>query len=265
MAKIPPIDLSGLVKLLKQDGKTELCGACLGKGQQSFRILSEWDNIIRVLELEIIPFLSKGGELAHLAGPAKKIAKSAGALASLASQVLSFVPGPIGIVCSVINAIVCFCTLPFPVNIGNGMLELLGCIPGGKVAAKGGAKLAPKIEKLIVELLEKSPEINKIIKDSEKIAKAVKDFTLKHSKKANTTPNMIIKTQPAKGEIGYYRKLNNYNSGTMPSLEESILMNSKQPSMIKTGTPYAPNPSTNKMQYILSTKTGKNDPYSHLF
>lgn len=265
MAKIPPIDLSCLVKLLKHEGKQELCGACLGKGQQSIKILSEWDNIIRVLENEIIPFLCKGGELAHLAGPAQKIAKSAGALASLASQILSFVPGPIGIMCSVINAIVCFCTLPFPVNIGQGMLELLGCIPGGKVAAKGGAKLAPKIEKLIVELLDKSPEISKIIKDSEKIAKAVKDFTFKHTKKTNATSNMTTKVQPTKGDVGYYSKINNYNSGTMPTLEESILMNSKQPSMIKTGTSYIPYPSTNKMLYILSTKTGKYVPYSHLY
>lgn len=262
MAKIPPIDLSGLIKLLKQDGKMELCSACLGKGQQSFKIISEWDNIIRVLEHEIIPFLAKGGELSHLTAPVKKLSKSAGALASIASQVLSFVPGPIGIVCSVINAIVCFCTLPFPVNIGNGMLELLGCIPGGKVAAKGGAKLAPKIERIIVDLLEKSPEINKIIKESENIVKAVKDFAVK---KTTLSANKITKALSAQKEVGFYQKLNNYNSGSMPSLEESILMNSKRPSMIKTGTQNSQQTSINKMEYILGTKTGKYDPYSHLF
>lgn len=233
MARIPPIDLSGLTKLLKQEGKTELSAACFGKGQQSFKILLEWDNIIRVLELEIIPFLAKGGEVAHLAAPAKKLAKSAGALASVASQVLSFVPGPIGIVCSVINAIVCFCTLPFPVNIGNGMLELLGCIPGGKVAAKGGAKLA-------------------VIK---KTNKSVNKITKKHP----------TKNHPTKNNVGFYRELNNYNARVMPSLEESILMNSKKPSMIKTGTPRTPELSTNKMEYILRTKTGKSDPFSHLY
>lgn len=262
MAKIPPIDLSGLIKLLKQDGKMELCSACLGKGQQSFKIISEWDNIIRVLEHEIIPFLAKGGELSHLAAPVKKLSKSAGALASIASQVLSFVPGPIGIVCSVINAIVCFCTLPFPVNIGNGMLELLGCIPGGKVAAKGGTKLAPKIEKLIAGLLEKSPEISKIIKESEKIAKTVKDFAIK---KASLPANQITSPLPRKKDIGFYQKLNTYNTGTMPSLKESILMNSKKPSMIKTGTPSSLPPSTNRMEYILGTKTGKHDPFSNLY
>lgn len=267
MARIPPIDLSGLTKLLKQEGKTELSAACFGKGQQSFKILLEWDNIIRVLELEIIPFLAKGGEVAHLAAPAKKLAKSAGALASVASQVLSFVPGPIGIVCSVINAIVCFCTLPFPVNIGNGMLELLGCIPGGKVAAKGGAKLAPKIEKLIVELLEKSPEISKILKDSKHIAQSVKDFVIKKTNKSvnKITKKHPTKNHPTKNNVGFYRELNNYNARVMPSLEESILMNSKKPSMIKTGTPRTPELSTNKMEYILRTKTGKSDPFSHLY
>lgn len=263
MVKIPPIDLSGLIKLLKQDGKTELLTACLGKEQQSFRIFLEWNNIIKVLETEIIPVLSKGGELAHLAAPAKKLARSAGGLASLASQILSFVPGPIGIVCSVINAVVCFCTYPFPINIGNGMLELLGCIPGGKVAAKGGAKLAPKIEKIIITMLEKSPETNKIIKESEKVARSVKEFS--KNKTHQSTLNNNLASQINTREVGFYRKLNNYNSGTMPSLESSILANSKNSSMIKTGKPYAQNVTTNKRQYILNTKTGKYDPYSHLY
>lgn len=265
MAKTPPIDLSGLINILKQDGKMELRTACLGKEQQSFRIFSEWNNIIKVLETEIIPVLSKGGELTHLAAPAKRLAKSAGVLASLASQILSFVPGPIGIVCSVINAIVCFCTYPFPINIGNGMLELLGCIPGGKVAAKGGAKLAPKIEKTIIAMLKKSPEINKIIKDSEKIVKSVKEFAKNKTHSKELSNNKLSSTTISRRKVGFYRELNNYNSGTMPSLESSILANSKNSSMIKTGTPYGQNVTTNKMQSILNTKTGKNDPYSHLY
>ena len=135
MVKFPPIDLTEFVLLLRSEGKAELSIAL--KGNLSFiRILREWDNILRILEVEIVPVLKKGGDIKMLVKPAQNLAKSASFLASTASQVLSFVPGPIGMVCSLINAVVCFCTLPFPVNIGNGMLELLGCIPGGKVAGK---------------------------------------------------------------------------------------------------------------------------------
>ena len=148
MAKLPPIDLSDFLKLLKAEGRSELHAASLTK-MGGLTIMREWDNILRELE-KIIPKLAEGAEVSSLKAPILELAKSATALASLTSQILSFVPGPVGMVCSAINAIVCFCTLPFPVNIGNGMLELLGCIPGGKVAGK----MAPKVEKILLKAIE---------------------------------------------------------------------------------------------------------------
>ena len=257
MAKFPPIDLTEFVKLLKSEGKTELCTACLGKGNATFKLLNEWDNILSVLEMEIVPALAKGGDIKTLIRPAQSLARSAGVLASMASQVLSFVPGPIGIVCSAINAIVCFCTLPVPVNIGNGMLELLGCIPGGKVVGK----LAPKIEKILLKVIVNSPELSKAIKDGEKIANLVKNFAEKASKNISKTPTKPV-VKPKTSNVGYY---NNMQQGHFPPLEETLKMNSKQTGSIKTGRPRILNPSTNYQQYILSTKTGKYDPYSHLF
>lgn len=256
MVKIPPIDLSEFVKLLNRESN-KLAVSCLGKGKETFKILSEWNNIIHSLEVDFVPVLAKGGDVSHLAGPAKELAKSAGSLGAVASQILGFVPGPIGIVCSVINAIVCFCTLPFPVNIGNGMLELLGCIPGGKAVAKGGAKLAPEIERLIVAMLENSPEINKLIRESEKIAQAVKIFV---RKKVKEPTGQIPIIYPVNNGVGFYSRLNIYNSGTMSSLKEAIQTNLKNSSMLKTGKPQprqVQQMSINEMLYRLRTNTGK--------
>lgn len=198
MAKLPPIDLSEFLNLLKTEGKGELHAACLSK-LGGTTILREWDNIIRGLE-EIVPKLAEGAEISSLKAPVMGLAKSAGALASLASQILSFVPGPVGMVCSAINAIVCFCTLPFPVNIGNGMLELLGCIPGGKVAGK----LAPKVEKILLKAIENSPELRKAIETGEKINAAVKKFAeraaknIQKSEVGKKTTGSAIPPQPSK-------------------------------------------------------------------
>ena len=199
MAKLPPIDLSDFLNLLKTEGSGELHAACISKFG-GMTILNEWNNIIRGLE-EIIPKLAKGAEISSLKAPVLGLAKSAGALASLASQILSFVPGPVGMICSAINAIVCFCTLPFPVNIGNGMLELLGCIPGGKVAGK----LAPRVEKILLKAIEDSPEIRKAIETGEKISATVKKFSERAAKNAQTstigkktTASSIPSQQPKK-------------------------------------------------------------------
>lgn len=257
MAKFPAIDLTDFIQLLKSEGRAELNAACKGN-LLTFRIFTEWDNILRILETEFVPILRKGGDIKMLAKPAQNLAKSAGILASMASQALSFVPGPIGMVCSAINAIVCFCTLPFPVNIGNGMLELLGCIPGGKVAGK----LAPKVEKLLIKAIENSPELSKAIKESEKIAKTVKTFAEKAGKKTSPAPSKPI-IKPQTSNVGYYNNIQ--HSGTMPSLEEAMKINSMQSSAFKVGHLQPNYQSANYQRYILSTKTGKHDPYSHLF
>ena len=180
MAKLPPIDLTDFLKLLKVEGGSELHAACLSK-VGGITVEREWDKIIRSLD-DIIPKLAEGAEINSLKTPVLELAKSAGTLASLASQVLSFIPGPIGMICSAINAIVCFCTLPFPVNIGNGMLELLGCIPGGKVAGK----LAPKVEKILLKAIENSPELRKKIEACNATVKKFAERTAKNTQKSQS-------------------------------------------------------------------------------
>lgn len=189
MAKIPRIDLTEFLALLKAEGKSELRTACTkALGDSGRKILTEWDNIIRGLD-EIIPKLAEGVEAGQIVAPIKSIGKSAATLSLMASQVLSFVPGPIGMVCSAVNAIVCFTTLPFPVNLGNGFLELLGCIPGGKVAGK----LAPKVEKILLRTIEKTPGLRDILIKQQQIAAAVQRFARRA--KPTNVPSSKVPTQ----------------------------------------------------------------------
>lgn len=188
--KIPPIDLSKLVQLLKSEGKAELTvtrtqsgtakAGCHVLSNPFHPLLLEWDNIIVILEKEVIPLLNKGCEVKALATPAQKLAKSVGSISLMASQVLGFVPGPIGIICSIVNAIVCFSTG----NVVGGFFELLGCIPGGKVAGKASSKLFPKIEKILIEVVESNHSLKVVIETSTRQQKAVTEFFKKYGPKA---------------------------------------------------------------------------------
>lgn len=255
MAKLPRIDFSDFLKLLKQEGKSELRTACMkALGESGQKILREWDEIIKGLD-EIVPKLAEGAEVNALIGPVKRIGKSASALSLMASQVLSFVPGPIGMVCSAINALVCFCTLPFPLNLCNGFLELLGCIPGGKVASK----MAPQMEKILVKMIEKAG-LKDLLKSNGRLP--LMNFIDKHFKKIAEPPTPP-KVKPQTSGIGNYAP-----KSKNPSLGEIIQHNSQRTGKIKYGQPgqYSPNyGSINYEEYILRTNTGKYNPYSHLF
>ena len=217
MTKLPSIDFKEFLALLKNEGKGELQVAC-GSKFGSMTLLREWDNILVALD-RIVSELAKGAEIKKIVGPVQALGKSAVALSALASQVLSFVPGPVGMVCSFINAIVCFCTLPFPVNLGNGMLELLGCIPGGKVAGK----LAPKVEQILMKAIGESPDFCKKIKDGEKVANHVKEFAEKAKNKMSKTNGKIqnASTETAAQSKTIRGKLDideaTYYSGKQPS------------------------------------------------
>lgn len=249
--KIPPIDLSKFLHLLKSEGGAELRIAVSTKlgGMTLFR---EWNNIILIIEKEVIPLLAKGCEAKSLVAPAQKLAKSAGALSLIASQILSFVPGPVGIICSLINAIVCF-------SIGNivgGLFELLGCIPGGKVAGKGASKLFPKIEKIMIEIVQSNHALKVIVEASSASQKVVVEFFKKYAPKAKPK---------AKAEVGfdYGVKIphSNPKTGNMPSLEEAIKINMGKEANthipINTNKSYYYPESTNSMIYRLGTNTGK--------
>lgn len=168
--KIPPIDLSKIIQVLKSEGRNELCNAAAGKfGKMNALqpVLAEWSNILTVLERELIPVLKNGGELSTCLPIAKKLSKSVASLSLMASQILSFIPGPIGIVCSLINAIVCFCSG----NIPGGLIELIGCIPGAKVGIKGSSKVATKIGDMVLNLLKKNPNFSKYLQSIQTFGK----------------------------------------------------------------------------------------------
>lgn len=165
---IPPIDLSPLLKILKREGADEIYTdirttkpAYLLLNTTYNRLRNEWNNIIRILEVDLIPQLAKGGDLSSLVPAAEALQKSATTLSLAASQALSFVPGPIGIVCSIINAIVCFSSG----QILAGIMELLGCIPGAKFGIKGASKILPKIGDEVVSIVSKNTELSKCLKN----------------------------------------------------------------------------------------------------
>lgn len=246
---LPPIDLSGFIKLLKSEGRVELSSAT-GTKLGSLKIIREWDNILLIMEKEVVPLLNKGCESKSLIAPAQKIAKSATALASFAAEILSFVPGPIGIICSLALAIGCFSTG----NIIGGLFELLGCIPGGKVAGKSASKLFPKIEKIIIEIVQSNQALKVIVETSSKQQEAVVEFFKKHAPKATPKP---------KPEVGYgygvRTEINPTKTGNVPSLEEAIKINMEREkrTRIPTKTEYYYPVSTNSMIYRLGTNMGK--------
>lgn len=251
MAKLPPIDLTELLKLLKSEGRSELNAALLGK-LGNVTIVREWEKILKGLD-EIVPKLAEGAEISAIKGPALQLGKSVATLSSLASQVLSFVPGPVGMVCSFVNAVVCLCTIPFPICIGNAFLELLGCIPGGKVAVKGGAKLAPKVEKILLKVLEDNKVLRELVEKSREIEEAVKNFAKRAPKKTNkkpsVSPNKKIEQAPEPKTVGskldineadyYIGGANNYSrihEGNQ-IVERSIHFNNMETTML--GNPLA--------------------------
>lgn len=175
--KIPPIDLSEIIRILKKEGSDDLSSTLNVPGSNpfgmNFTIMTEWKNIINVLEFELIPQLAKGGDISNILPAANALKKSVGNLTLMASQVLSFIPGPIGIICSIINAIVYFSSN----NIIGGLLELLGCIPGAKIGIKGGGKLIAKIGEKVILIIEKNPELAKYLKDWERFKDSTKTMT----------------------------------------------------------------------------------------
>lgn len=249
---IPPIDLRKLILLLKGEGRAELSAAA-GTKLGAFTLFREWENIITVLEKEIVPLLRKGCDAKSLLPPAQKIMKSSSALAALAAELLSFVPGPVGIICSLALAIGNFAAG----NIAGGFFELLGCIPGGKVAGKSASKLFPKIEKVLVEIIQSNGKLKLIVESTAKSQKIVIEFFEKH------TPKVTPKAKP---EIGYEYGVRSphiaspAHSGNMPSLDEAMKINMSRESKtyILTNKNYYYPESTNSILYRLRTNTGKN-------
>lgn len=95
-------------------------------------ILSKWDNVLYKLD-NVANKLKKGNSddiIEAVTELSKSIADLQLFILSIATEVGSFVPGPIGIVCSIALAIGCFAIGDIP----GGFLNLIGAIPGAKLA-----------------------------------------------------------------------------------------------------------------------------------
>lgn len=148
ITNFPALNLSEIVVILRTEGSAEV-GSIARTLSKDTKVFDSWDRIIRTLEFDIIPILAKGGDISGIRPFLGILVKEGKILTDAFTAIGSFIPGPIGIVCSLIRAIACF----YSGNIPMGLLELLGCIPGAKAATKGGTKIAEKVgERLMVAL-----------------------------------------------------------------------------------------------------------------
>ena len=107
-----------------------------------------WDDILRGFDSVAINLRKDNPQELYKA--LKNVTAKCGELTSLLTGIVveagSYIPGPIGIVCSLCLAITCFATG----NVLGGFMNLLGCIPCGKAVGKSGklfaSRLVPKME-----------------------------------------------------------------------------------------------------------------------
>jgi len=122
--------------------------------------------------------------------------------------------------------------------------------------------IGSKIEELVKEL--NNPFASETIKI---LSKTVRSFMKKDAQKATAAASKNVSKavqSQSQNTVGFYNKLNCYNSGTMPSLEEAILTNMKNESKLTKGISQYGQTSTNSMLYRINTNIGKNGPISHL-
>lgn len=169
--------------ILRTEGSSELFkafeGNKLAKAAGLDKVLAKWEKLLVSLD-DVVEQLAKGGDISLLAGKAKTLGLAVGELALLTSEALSFIPGPVGIVCSLVNAIVCFSSG----NIVGGLLELLGCIPGAKAGTKGASVLMNKVGGRIVKAISEAPELAKILKEVKELEKLASKFNVANLRKS---------------------------------------------------------------------------------
>jgi len=156
IVKFPALNLSEIVAILKTEGSAEV-GAIAKTFFKDTKVFDSWSRILRILEFNIIPVLAKGGDISSIRPFLGILVKEGKILTDAFTAVGSFIPGPIGIVCSLIRAIACF----YGGNIPMGLLELLGCIPGAKAVTIGSSKIAGKIGERLMVALKKNNAFEK--------------------------------------------------------------------------------------------------------
>ena len=125
----------GGTKALKEDFATKSCknsGNFFVEMEAVPKVTRYWEDIL--VKLEKVSIQLEKGEKASIISASKELAKSVTNLQTFILgtfvEIGSFVPGPIGIVCSLALAITCFATG----NIPGGFMNLLGAIPFAKCA-----------------------------------------------------------------------------------------------------------------------------------
>lgn len=123
----------GGTKALKEDFASKKCkisGNFFVEMEAIQRVIRYWDDIL--LKLEKVSVQLEKGEKASILAASKELAKSITNLQTFIVgtfvEIGSFVPGPIGVVCSLALAVTCFATG----NIPGGFMNLLGAIPFAK-------------------------------------------------------------------------------------------------------------------------------------
>ncbi len=113
-----------------------------------------WNGIIK--DLEQVAKHIKNDNTPELLKCLKKITSKTTDLTKILSGLVvemgSYIPGPIGIVCSLCLAITCFASG----NILGGFMNLFGCIPCGKVVGKSGRAFSNKFANGIKKIIEQS-------------------------------------------------------------------------------------------------------------
>lgn len=273
MAKITIFfDAGPLIRELQRTD-IKLCFKNISKDSELLKkiveIEKEWKIILSKID-KITKEIAERGVSKSLESEAQSIVNHCHSLGCLAGPLLveggSFVPGPVGIVCSMALAIVDF-------SIGNyygGFMNLLGCIP----FAKAGVKAAKPLLNDIIKGLLKNPEFVKYIKNVSGAVKPAKEmFTRKIMPEAeriyrNLFPGSTYNigkspVKPNSPHVGNYGKTNQGSS----SIQNVMQHNSQKTGTIKTGKPsqYGPDYfSISYEEFILKSNTGKFYPYSHL-
>lgn len=163
--------IEDMVVLFRQEGKEclkaeitaapklkEVNGITKYKGNPFTSITKQsmnlWDDILR--EFDAVAINLRKDNPQELFKALKNVTTKCGELTSLLAGIVvetgSYIPGPIGMVCSLCLSITCFATG----NVLGGFMNLLGCIPCGKVVGKSGKFFASKLIPRMKAIFSKS-------------------------------------------------------------------------------------------------------------
>lgn len=186
-------------KVLSKSGKDAIeseIGEALKKGsgtniltkmEISKKIFSKWDNIL--IELKNLSRQLEKGDVKDIISASKRLSIAVSSLQILIAEILvnvgSFVPGPVGIVCSIVLAIGCFAVGDIP----GGFMNLIGVIPFARCA-----KYLPKFE--LINMIKKSGLEKYIPLDlftNSPIIKVSKNFAQQFADVVSKSKNKIAK------------------------------------------------------------------------